>query len=68
MLKVIFTNKLIWLILIPILTYMIGSLIKGLVKLINKIRGDKNGNNHKQNNHKPQQCKTKDLLNSLRSC
>ena len=47
MLKDIFTNKLILLILIPILTYMIGSLIKGLVKLIKKIRGDKNGNTNK---------------------
>lgn len=49
MLKDIFTNKLTWLILIPILTYMIGSLVRGLIKLINKIRGDKNGNSNKQN-------------------
>ncbi|MDD6250992.1 MAG: hypothetical protein PUA88_08225 [Bacillales bacterium] len=47
MIKDIFTNKLTWLILIPILTYMIGSLIKGLIKFINKIRGDKNGNTNK---------------------
>lgn len=47
MIKDIFTNKLTWLILIPILTYMIGSLVRGLIKLINKIRGDKNGNTNK---------------------